>query len=170
MPLPWPFDRELVWVDTGAQDEYRNAQRSVANEFEVALCKDITTIIRRRVRKAKLAVIAMYSSEVSRLVSALKGIVPQDDIEAVDAFAGRGPGRGGAVGTDAASGVARKRGWRSGRSRWGRRSSRSPTERPASRSRNHRRPTRPCPSWPRQTPNRRRRSPSPVAGRGRRSR
>src|SRR6266849_252262 len=41
MPLPWPFDRELVWVDTGAQDEYRDAQRSVANEFEVALCKDI---------------------------------------------------------------------------------------------------------------------------------
>ncbi|MGH7775760.1 MAG: AAA domain-containing protein, partial [Candidatus Dormibacterales bacterium] len=36
MPLPWPFDRELVWVDTGAQDEYRDAQRSVANEFEVA--------------------------------------------------------------------------------------------------------------------------------------
>jgi hypothetical protein len=89
MPLPWPFDRELVWVDTGAQDEYRDAQRSVANEFEVALCKDITTIIRRRVRKAKLAVIAMYSSQVSRLVSALKGIVPQDDIESVDAFEGR---------------------------------------------------------------------------------
>lgn len=89
MPLPWPFDRELVWVDTGAQDEYRDAQRSVANEFEVALCKDITTIIRRRVRKAKLAVIAMYSSQVNRLVSALKGIVPQDDIESVDAFEGR---------------------------------------------------------------------------------
>src|SRR5207245_511567 len=48
MPLPWPFDRELVWVDTGAQDEYRDAQRPVANEFEVALCKDITSIIRRR--------------------------------------------------------------------------------------------------------------------------
>src|SRR5438309_2928349 len=89
MPLPWPFDRELVWVDTGAQDEYRDAQRSVANEFEVALSKDITTIIRKRVRKAKLAVIAMYSSQVSRLVSALKGIVPQDDIESVDAFEGR---------------------------------------------------------------------------------
>ncbi|MDQ6773167.1 MAG: AAA domain-containing protein, partial [Candidatus Dormibacteraeota bacterium] len=89
MPLPWPFDRELVWVDTGAQDEYRDAQRSVANEFEVALCKDITTIIRRRVRKAKLAVIAMYSSQVNRLVSALKGIVPSDDIESVDAFEGR---------------------------------------------------------------------------------
>jgi DNA polymerase III delta prime subunit len=52
MPLPWPFDRELVWVDTGAQDEYRDAQRSVANEFEVALCKDITSIIRRRVQLA----------------------------------------------------------------------------------------------------------------------
>lgn len=89
MPLPWPFDRELVWVDTGAQDEYRDAQRSVANEFEVALCKDITTIVRKRVRKAKLAVIAMYSSQVSRLVSALKGIVPPDDIESVDAFEGR---------------------------------------------------------------------------------
>ncbi len=89
MPLPWPFDRELVWVDTGAQDEYRDAQRSVANEFEVALCKDITSIIRKRVRKAKLAVIAMYSSQVSRLVSALKGIVPPDDIESVDAFEGR---------------------------------------------------------------------------------
>ncbi|HLQ61403.1 MAG TPA: AAA domain-containing protein [Candidatus Acidoferrales bacterium] len=89
MPLPWPFDRELVWVDTGAQDEYRDAQRSVANEFEVALCKDITTIIRRRVRKAKLAVIAMYNSQVNRLVSALKGIVPPDDIESVDAFEGR---------------------------------------------------------------------------------
>ena len=89
MPLPWPFDRELVWVDTGAQDEYRDAQRSVANEFEVALCKDITSIIRRRVRKAKLAVIAMYASQVSRLSSALKGIVPPDDIESVDAFEGR---------------------------------------------------------------------------------
>ncbi|MDQ6876789.1 MAG: AAA domain-containing protein [Candidatus Dormibacteraeota bacterium] len=89
MPLPWPFDRELVWVDTGAQDEYRDAQRSVANEFEVALCKDITSIIRRRVRKAKLAVIAMYASQVSRLVSALKGIVPPDDVESVDAFEGR---------------------------------------------------------------------------------
>jgi hypothetical protein len=89
MPLPWPFDRELVWVDTGAQDEYRDAQRSVANEFEVALCKDITSIIRRRVRKAKLAVIAMYASQVGRLVSALKGIVPPDDIESVDAFEGR---------------------------------------------------------------------------------
>ena len=89
MPLPWPFDRELVWVDTGAQDEYRDAQRSVANEFEVALCKDITSIIRRRVRKAKLAVIAMYASQVSRLTSALKGIVPPDDIESVDAFEGR---------------------------------------------------------------------------------
>src|SRR5579875_229709 len=89
MPLPWPFDRELVWVDTGAQEEYRDAQRSVANEFEVALCKDITTIIRKRVRKAKLAVIAMYSSQVNRLVSALKGIVPPDDIESVDAFEGR---------------------------------------------------------------------------------
>jgi DNA polymerase III delta prime subunit len=89
MPLPWPFDRELVWVDTGAQDEYRDAQRSVANEFEVALCKDITSIIRRRVRKAKLAVIAMYNSQVNRLVAALKGIVPPDDVESVDAFEGR---------------------------------------------------------------------------------
>jgi DNA polymerase III delta prime subunit len=89
MPLPWPFDRELVWVDTGAQDEYRDAQRSVANEFEVALCKDITTIVRKRVRKAKLAVIAMYNSQVNRLTSALKGIVPPDDIESVDAFEGR---------------------------------------------------------------------------------
>src|SRR2546428_895618 len=89
MPLPWPFDRELVWVDTGAQDEYRDAQRSVANEFEVALCKDITTIIRKRVRKAKLAVIAMYNSQVNRLVSSLKGIVPPDDVESVDAFEGR---------------------------------------------------------------------------------
>ena len=89
MPLPWPFDRELVWVDTGAQDEYRDAQRSVANEFEVALCKDITSIIRRRVRKSKLAVIAMYNSQVNRLQSALKGIVPPDDIESVDAFEGR---------------------------------------------------------------------------------
>jgi hypothetical protein len=89
MPLPWPFDRELVWVDTGAQEEYRDAQKSVANEFEVALCKDITSIIRKRVRKAKLAVIAMYNSQVNRLVSALKGIVPPDDIESVDAFEGR---------------------------------------------------------------------------------
>ena len=89
MPLPWPFDRELVWVDTGAQDEYRDAQRSVANEFEVALCKDITSIVRRRVRKAKLAVIAMYNSQVNRLQSALKGIVPPEDIESVDAFEGR---------------------------------------------------------------------------------
>jgi DNA polymerase III delta prime subunit len=89
MPLPWPFDRELVWVDTGAQDEYRDAQRSVANEFEVALCKDITSIIRRRVRKAKLAVIAMYNSQVNRLQGALKGIVPPEDIESVDAFEGR---------------------------------------------------------------------------------
>src|ERR1700682_299999 len=89
MPLPWPFDRELVWVDTGAQEEYRDAQKSVANEFEVALCKDITTIIRKRVRKAKLAVIAMYASQVNRLVSALKGIVPPDDVESVDAFEGR---------------------------------------------------------------------------------
>ncbi|TMC85250.1 MAG: hypothetical protein E6J06_04365 [Chloroflexi bacterium] len=89
VPLPWPFDRELVWVDTGAQDEYRDAQRSVANEFEVALCKDITSIIRRRVRKAKLAVIAMYNSQVNRLQGALKGIVPPDDIESVDAFEGR---------------------------------------------------------------------------------
>jgi AAA domain len=76
-------------VDTGAQDEYRDAQRSVANEFEVALCKDITSIIRRRVRKAKLAVIAMYASQVNRLVSALKGIVPPEDVESVDAFEGR---------------------------------------------------------------------------------
>jgi DNA polymerase III delta prime subunit len=89
MPLPWPFDRELVWVDTGAQDEYRDAQRSVANEFEVALCKDITSIIRRRVRKAKLAVIAMYNSQVNRLQGSLKGIVPPDDIESVDAVEGR---------------------------------------------------------------------------------
>jgi DNA polymerase III delta prime subunit len=89
MPLPWPFDRELVWVDTGAQDEYRDAQRSVANEFEVALCKDITSIIRRRVRKAKLAVIAMYNSQVNRLQGSLKGIVPPEDIESVDAFEGR---------------------------------------------------------------------------------
>jgi hypothetical protein len=89
MPLPWPFDRELVWVDTGAQDEYRDAQRSVANEFEVALSKDITSIIRKRVRKSRLAVIAMYNSQVNRLVSALRGIVPPDDIESVDAFEGR---------------------------------------------------------------------------------
>jgi len=41
------------------------------------------------VRKAKLAVIAMYASQVSRLTSALKGIVPPDDIESVDAFEGR---------------------------------------------------------------------------------
>src|SRR5260370_4094193 len=89
MPLPWPFDRELVWVDTGAQDEYRDAQRSVANEFEVALCKDITSIIRRRVRKAKLAVIAMYNSQVNRLQGALKCVVPPEDIESVDALQGR---------------------------------------------------------------------------------
>jgi len=89
MPLPWPFDRELVWVDTGAQEEYRDAQKSVANEFEVAICKDITTIVRKRVRKAKLAVIAMYASQVNKLSSALKGIVPPDDIESVDAFEGR---------------------------------------------------------------------------------
>jgi hypothetical protein len=55
----------------------------------VALCKDITSIIRRRVRKAKLAVIAMYASQVNRLVSSLKGIVPPDDVESVDAFEGR---------------------------------------------------------------------------------
>jgi hypothetical protein len=41
------------------------------------------------VRKAKLAVIAMYASQVNRLSSALKGIVPPDDIESVDAFEGR---------------------------------------------------------------------------------
>src|SRR5258708_35830388 len=86
MPLPWPFDRELVWVGTGAQDEYRDAQRSVANEVGVAVCKDITSIIRRRVRKAKLAVIAMYASQVNRLSSALKGIVPPDDIESINAL------------------------------------------------------------------------------------
>ena len=89
MPLPWPFDRELVWVDTGAQEEYRDAQKSIANEFEVALCKDITSIIRKRVRKAKLAVIAMYNSQVNKLVTSLKGIVPPDDVESVDAFEGR---------------------------------------------------------------------------------
>jgi hypothetical protein len=53
------------------------------------LCKDITSIIRRRVRKSKLAVIAMYASQVNRLVSALKGIVPPEDVESVDAFEGR---------------------------------------------------------------------------------
>src|SRR5438874_13577401 len=31
----------------------------------------------------------MYASQVSRLVSALKGIVPRDDVESVDAFEGR---------------------------------------------------------------------------------
>jgi hypothetical protein len=41
------------------------------------------------VRKAKLAVIAMYASQVNRLTSALKGIVPPEDIESVDAFEGR---------------------------------------------------------------------------------
>jgi hypothetical protein len=41
------------------------------------------------VRKAKLAVIAMYASQVNRLSSALKGIVPPEDIESVDAFEGR---------------------------------------------------------------------------------
>src|SRR5438128_12257318 len=76
MPLPWPFDRELAWVDTGAQDEYRDAQRSVANESEVALCKDITSIIRRRVRRAHLAVLAMHNPQVNRLVRSLKHIVP----------------------------------------------------------------------------------------------
>ncbi|MGH7867175.1 MAG: DEAD/DEAH box helicase, partial [Candidatus Dormibacteraceae bacterium] len=89
LPLPWPFDRDVVWVDTGAQDEYRDAQRSVANEFEVALCKDITTVVRKRVRKAKVAVIAMYNSQVTRLVRALRGLVPSEDIESVDAFEGR---------------------------------------------------------------------------------
>jgi len=34
-------------------------------------------------------VIAMYASQVNRLSSALKGIVPPDDIESVDAFEGR---------------------------------------------------------------------------------
>ena len=33
--------------------------------------------------------IAMYASQVNRLSSALKGIVPPDDIESVDAFEGR---------------------------------------------------------------------------------
>jgi hypothetical protein len=41
------------------------------------------------VRKAKLAVIAMYNSQVNRLQGSLKGIVPPDDIESVDAFEGR---------------------------------------------------------------------------------
>src|SRR6202022_3093711 len=76
MPLPWPFDRELVWVDTGAQDEYRDAQKSVANEFEVALCKDITSIIRRRVRKAHLAVIALNNSQAIPLQGSPRGIFP----------------------------------------------------------------------------------------------
>src|SRR5439155_2366834 len=45
--------------------------------------------IRKRVRKARLAVIAMYNSQVNKLQGALKGIVPPDDIESVDAFEGR---------------------------------------------------------------------------------
>src|SRR5438270_5644775 len=45
--------------------------------------------MRRRGRKAHLAVIAMYNSQVNRLQGALKGIVPPDDIESVDAFEGR---------------------------------------------------------------------------------
>src|SRR5260370_7891385 len=71
MPLPGPFDRELVWVDTGAQDEYRDAQRSVANEFEVALCKDITSIILSRIRNPHLSVIPMSNSHFNRLHAAL---------------------------------------------------------------------------------------------------
>src|SRR5207247_9870846 len=67
----------------------RDAQPSVSTDSEVALCNDIPSIIRRRGRKAKLAVIAMYNSQVNRLQGSLKGIVPPDDIESVDAFEGR---------------------------------------------------------------------------------
>src|SRR5256886_12635710 len=34
MPLPWPFDRELVWVDTGAQDEYRDRSEEHTSELQ----------------------------------------------------------------------------------------------------------------------------------------
>src|SRR5438045_9104724 len=68
MPLPWPFDRALVWVDTDPQDEYRDAQKPVAYEFDVALCTDITTTIRTRVRTANLPVIAMHAPQITRQV------------------------------------------------------------------------------------------------------
>src|SRR4029077_17271736 len=56
---------------------------------EVALCKDITSIIRRRVGKSHLAVIAMYNSQANRLHGAPKDTVPPADIESVDTFEGR---------------------------------------------------------------------------------
>lgn len=87
--LPWPFDREIVWVDTGRQEEYRDAARSRGNRFEVALTKDIANIVKRAETRATKAVISMYAQQVRQLVRELNGLVPGDDVQSVDAFEGQ---------------------------------------------------------------------------------
>lgn len=89
LPAPWPLNREIVWVDTGRQAEYRDAARSRANKFEVALSKDIARIIRRSDPDADMAVISMYANQVKQLAHALRGLVPGDDVQSVDAFEGQ---------------------------------------------------------------------------------
>ncbi|MDQ6876835.1 MAG: DEAD/DEAH box helicase family protein [Candidatus Dormibacteraeota bacterium] len=87
--LRWPLDRELVWVDTGDQNEYRDASRSLGNEFEVALCHDLACLIKVQDTSASIAVISMYRSQVEQLSHRLKNLVAADDIQSVDAFEGQ---------------------------------------------------------------------------------
>jgi len=89
LPLQWPLDRELVWVNTGDQKEYRDASKSLGNEFEVALCIDLARLIKAQDASASIAVISMYRNQVERLIHRLKGLVAADDIQSVDGFEGQ---------------------------------------------------------------------------------
>ena len=89
LPLQWPLDRELVWVNTGDQKEYRDASKSLGNEFEVALCNDLARLIKAQDASASIAVISMYRNQVERLIHRLKGLVAPDDIQSVDGFEGQ---------------------------------------------------------------------------------
>jgi hypothetical protein len=89
LPLSWPLDRELVWVNTGDQKEYRDASQSLGNQFEVALCHDLARLIRAQDDSASIAVISMYRKQVEQLIRKLEGLVAPDDIQSVDAFEGQ---------------------------------------------------------------------------------
>jgi len=88
-PLPWPFNRNMVWLQISGR-ERKGGSGSLSNRAEIAA---VGAVVRQMQQLGldglRTAVIAMYQDQVAGLRSELRGVqVPGLAVDTVDAFEG----------------------------------------------------------------------------------